>query len=217
VPEAGLAAAQIRPGDRPVSGGEGDRLAVFGYGSLVSRASIAETLGHETPAPIPARLKGWRRRWSIYRVNTAHEKVFERVDGEPFQHIVGLNIERAPDAPENEWPNGVLIELSEGELERLDRREVRYDRVDVTDGVIADGAEFDRVYAFTAKAGHYAAEIPPGAIIIASYVHACEAAFCELGPKAWDEFMATTGEFPAPVVEARLVADQIPEGNPRAW
>ncbi len=71
---------------------------MFGYGSLVSRASIAETLGHEAPAPVPARLAGWRRRWSIYRVNTAHEKVFERVDGEPFEHVVGLNIERAPDA-----------------------------------------------------------------------------------------------------------------------
>ena len=190
---------------------------MFGYGSLVSRASIAETLGHEAPAPLPARLKGWRRRWSIYRVNTAHEKVFERVDGKPFQHVVGLNIERAPDAQESEWPNGVLIELTENELGRLDRREVRYDRVDVSASVIAAGAEFDRVFAFTAKAAHFAAETPPDAIIIASYVRACEAAFGELGPEAWEDFLASTGEFPAPVVDARLVVDEIPEGNPRAW
>ena len=75
------------------------RLAVFGYGSLVSRASIADTLGRAAGPPIPARLAGWRRRWSIYRVNTAHEKIFERVDGAPFEHVVGLNIERAPGAP----------------------------------------------------------------------------------------------------------------------
>jgi cation transport regulator ChaC len=195
------------------------RLAVFGYGSLVSRASIAETLGHETPAPIPARLKGWRRRWSIYRLNTAHEKVFERVDGKPFQHIVGLNIERAPKAPENEWPNGVLIELTEGELQRLDRREVRYDRVgvDPAAAITSEPHGFDRIFVFTAKEGHYTAETPPEAIIIASYVHACEAAFGELGPEAWEEFLATTGEFPAPVVDARLVVDEIPEGNPRTW
>ena len=117
---------------------DGERLAVFGYGSLVSRDSIAETLGREAPAPVPAQLAGWRRRWSVYRKNTAHEKTFERVDGEPFEHIVGLNIERAPDAPEAEWPNGVLIELTEAELERLDGRELRYDRVEVTDGVVAD-------------------------------------------------------------------------------
>jgi len=193
------------------------RLAVFGYGSLVSRASIADTLGRAAGPPIPARLAGWRRRWSIYRVNTAHEKVFERVDGAPFEHVVGLNIERAPGASEAGWPNGALIELTEAELERLDRREVRYDRVEVTGSALSDGAEFDRVYAFTAKEGHFAAETPPDAIIIASYVAACEAAFAELGPTAWEEFMATTGEFPAPVVDARLVVDAIPEGNPREW
>ncbi len=190
---------------------------MFGYGSLVSRASIAETLGHEAPAPVPAQLAGWRRRWSIYRVNTAHEKVFERVDGEPFEHIVGLNIQRAPDAAEAEWPNGALIELTQEELERLERREVRYDRIEVTEGVVADGAAFDRVYAFTAKEGHFAEETPPDSIIVASYVRACEAAFSELGPDGWERFMATTGEFPAPVVDARLVVDEIPEGNPRAW
>ena len=196
---------------------DGERLAVFGYGSLVSRDSIAETLGREAPAPVPAQLAGWRRRWSVYRKNTAHEKTFERVDGEPFEHIVGLNIERAPDAPEAAWPNGVLIELTEAELERLDGRELRYDRVEVTDGVVADDSGFDRVYAFTAKEGHFAVETPPSAIIIASYVRACEAAFDELGPDAWERFMATTGEFPVPVVEVRLVMDEIPEGNPRAW
>jgi len=189
---------------------------VFGYGSLVSRASVAATLGREAPAPIPARLAGWRRRWSIYRVNTAHEKVFERLDGEPFEHVVGLNIELAPDAGEDEWPNGALFSLTEEELERLDLREVRYDRVEVTAGVRAD-AEFDRVYAFTAKPEHFASTTPPDAIIIASYVEACRAAFDELGPEAWDRFLATTGEFPAPVVDARLVVDSIPEGNPRAW
>ena len=195
----------------------GERLAVFGYGSLVSRASIAETLGHEAPAPVSARLAGWRRRWSIYRRNTAHEKVFERVDGEPFEHVVGLNIERAPDAIEDEWPNGALIALTAEELQRLDLREVRYDRVEVTAEVSADDHGFDRVYAFTAKAGHFAAETPPDAIVIASYVEACRVAFDELGPGAWELFEATTGESPAPVVDVRLVADSIPEGNPRAW
>jgi len=194
-------------------------LAVFGYGSLVSRASITETLGHDAPAPIPARLSGWRRRWSVYRVNMAHEKVFERVDGEPFEHVVGLNVERAPDAPESEWPNGVLIELTEAGLTRLDTRELRYDRVEVdpSHAITDESHGFDRVYVFTAKDGHFAEETPPGSIIIASYVQACEAAFNELGPRAWEEFLATTGEFPAPVVDARLVVDEIPEGNPRAW
>jgi hypothetical protein len=205
---------------------------VFGYGSLVSRESASLTLGRVAPPPVPARLAGWRRRWSVYRVNTAHEKVFERVDGEPFEHVVGLNIERAPEAAEDEWPNGALIEVTEAELGRLDRREMRYDRIEVTDGVrlderpasrakaafpVAGATGLDRVYAFTAKPAHFASETPPNSIIIASYVRACEAAFNELEPDAWDQFLTTTGAMPAPVVDARLVADSIPEGNPRAW
>ena len=195
------------------------RLAVFGYGSLVSRASIAETLGHAAPVPVRARLAGWRRRWSIYRVNTAHEKVFERVDGEPFEHVVGLNIERAPGADEAEWPNGALIELTERELDRLDRREVRYDRVEVDPAAAITAAPhgFDGIFTFTAKPAHFAPQTPPGSIIIAPYVEACRAAFGELGPGQWDLFEQTTGPYPAPVVEATLVVDAIPRGNPRAW
>ncbi len=193
-------------------------IAVFGYGSLVSRESISRTLGHEAPPPIPARLSGWRRRWSIYRNNLAHEKVFERVDGEPFEHVVGLNIEHAPENDEAEWPNGALIAITQVELERLDRREVRYDPVEVTEDVLAGRAtDFDRVFAYTAKPAHVAVETPPASIVIATYVRACREAFEALGPGQWKLFESTTGPYPAPVVEARLVRDEIPEGNPRDW
>ena len=196
-----------------------EKLAVFGYGSLVSRASVSETLGRAAPRPMPARLRGWRRRWSVYRDNTAHEKAFERVDGKPFRHVVGLNIERAPGVPEAGWPNGALVELAEAELDRLDRREVRYERIEIEpeDIITARPHGFGRVFAYTAKAAHLATQTPPEAIIIAAYVRACEAAFGELGPGEWQAFMATTGEMPAPVVEARLLRDQVPPGNPRAW
>lgn len=198
------------------------RQAVFGYGSLVSRSSVTETLGHDAPAPIPARLAGWRRRWSIYRDNTRVEKEFERLDGEPFQHCLGLNLERAPEAAEAEWPNGALIEVTRAELDRLDLRELRYDRVDVSEGLRAgrSGAgsgTFDAVFAFAAKPAHFAAETPPRSIIIASYARACAEAFDQLGPGERELFATTTGPPPAPVVEARLVRDAIPEGNPRGW
>ena len=39
------------------------RTAVFAYGSLVSAGSFAETFGREPEAPVPARLRGWKRRW----------------------------------------------------------------------------------------------------------------------------------------------------------
>ncbi len=110
------------------------RLAVFGYASLVSRESAAQTLGREVgPCPL-VRLTGWRRRWSLVRDNEKAEKTFARADdGWLPPYMLGLNIEPA-DADEP-GPNGVLIALTDAELDRLDIREVRYDRVDVTDAI----------------------------------------------------------------------------------
>jgi cation transport regulator ChaC len=194
------------------------RLAVFAYGSLVSRASVAETLGHDATPPAPARLSGWRRRWSLVRDNARAEKGFAPIEGDPFEFCLGLNLERASDAGPGEWPNGALIELTATELERLDIRELRYDRVEVTEQVRSAGAAgLDAVFTYRAKSANYAPRPPRRAVVLASYLRACEAAFEELGPDELVTFGRTTGPVPVPVVEARLVRDEIPEGNPRAW
>ncbi len=194
------------------------RLAVFGYGSLVSRDSVAETLGHHAGPPVPARLAGWRRRWSLVRDNARAEKGFEPIAGEAFDFCLGLNLERAPGSGEGDWPNGALIELTEAELDRLDLRELRYDRVDVTDAVRSAGPPgFDKVFTYTAKARNFAAEPPPRSVVLGSYLRACEAAFEELGPDELVTFARTTEPAPVAVVEARLIRDAIPEGNPRGW
>ena len=54
-------------------------------------------------------------------------------------------------------------------------------------------------------------------IVIATYLAAVEAAFDALGPGQLDLFRETTGPPPVEVVEATLVRDRIPPGNPRAW
>ena len=195
------------------------RLAVFGYGSLVSRASVAETLGHDAAPPVPVRLAGWRRRWSLVRDNARAEKGFAPIDGDAFDFCLGLNLERAPEATEGEWPNGALIELTAAELDRLDLRELRYDRVEVTDAVRPEGGplEFDEVFAYIAKATNFRAQPPPRSVVLASYLRACESAFEELGSDELVRFARTTEPVPVRVVEARLVRDEIPEGNPRSW
>ena len=45
----------------------------------------------------------------------------------------------------------------------------------------------------------------------------CEAAFGTLGADQLDLFHETTGPPPVEVVEAVLVRDEIPIGNPRDW
>lgn len=188
------------------------RLCVFGYGSLASPQSAALSLEREVEIASFARLRGWRRRWTIYRDNVTSEKTFALPDGSIPPFVVGLNIERDPDC---EGANGVLIEVTQHEAERLDVREMRYDRIDVTTEV--DVAGFDRVIAYTAKVAHHAPEAPPGAIVIAEYVRTVEAAFDALGAGQLDAFRETTDPPPVEPSEVTLVADEIPPGNPRRW
>jgi hypothetical protein len=192
------------------------RLAVFGFGSLVSRASAAQTLGRELEPPIPVRLHGWRRDWSLARDNAASEKAFALADGTRPSHCLGLNLEPDAAAPA---PNGALLELSEAELERLDLREIRYERVEVGGSIAPAGAAhpFEAVYAYRARPAHRSPQPPPGAIVIANYLRAVESAFAELGPRALELFRETTAPAPVQVVEAILVEDRIPPGNPRRW
>ena len=198
-----------------------ERLAVFGYASLVSPVSVAVTLGRTVEPGRLARLGGWRRRWSVARDNRASEKTFAPPDGgEPFPWCLGLNVERDVDGGEDSAPNGALIEVSDAELERLSLREMRYDRVEVTgDAILADGRppRVDRVFAFTAKPRHHFPVPPDGAVIMRTYVAAVEAAFDALGDGELKLFRATTGPVPVEPVDGVLVRDRIPPGNPRDW
>jgi cation transport regulator ChaC len=192
-------------------------LAVFAYGSLVNPESFARTLGREPVEPLAARLSGWRRRWSLLRDNLASEKTFARhPSGELPRWVVGLNLERDEEAGEELAPNGALIEISEAELERLDVRELRYNRVDVT-GLVKGGDDFDRIVTYTARPEHFAADPPDGAVAMAPYMRAIEAAFKALGDGQWELFLNTTGPPPVETIEPLLVRDEIPPGNPREW
>jgi cation transport regulator ChaC len=192
------------------------RLAVFGYGSLVSAVSAAETLGRPVQRLVPARLVGWRRRWTLCRDNLTSEKTFALADGTVPPYVLGLNLERDSECA---GANGVLIELSEDEAQRLDIREIRYDRVDVTADVRLPDANpgFDSVFTYTARSDRYAAEAPARAVVMATYLSAVEAAFAALGPAELGRFRETTDPLPVEAVEATLVRDEIPPGNPRRW
>jgi cation transport regulator ChaC len=194
-------------------------IAVFAYASLVDRASAALTLGRELE-PRPARLDGWRRRWSLVRDNLRSEKSFAIEPGGRLpRYVLGLNIEPDPDGGRDGvggGPNGALLAVSETELERLDLREMRYDRVDVTDE-IAGGDRFDLIVAYRAKPQHFAPEPPTGAVIIARYAETVEGAFAALGDGQRQVYLETTDPPPVEIVKGALVRDRIPPGNPRAW
>ena len=194
------------------------RIAVFGYGSLVAPASAALTLARPVERVWTARLPGWRRGFNQARDNRRAEKTFALTgDGSVPDFVLGLGVE--PDDDPGFAPNGALIELTAAELDRLDLREIRYDRVDVSAQIEAGGAAptFDAVVTYRPKPERRAPEPPPGSVILASYARAVEAAFGALGEDELAEYRRTTLPYPAPVVEAALVRDEIPEGNPREW
>lgn len=191
------------------------RVAVFAYGSLASLDSATRTLGRPVEHAGVARLAGWRRRWSQARDNTRVEKTFARPDGTVPRHCLGLNVEPGHAGP---GPNGPLIEVTDEDLDRLAIRELRYDPVEVTGSISGDSrSRFDRICTFVAKPENFAPSPPPGAVILASYARAVEAAFNSLGAGQLDLYRETTGPPPVELVEATLVRDRIPSGNPRDW
>lgn len=194
---------------------QGARLAVFGYGSLVDPASAAQTLGRPVEASEPLRLPGWNRRWSTIRNNHKVEKSFAPASGgDAIEWCLGLNIEPAPGA---EGPNGALVEISEREADRIEVREMRYERVDLGTEIATEHG-FDRVIAWAARPEHLAPSPPPdGTVIIAAYVSTVESAFDALGPGQLELFRETTGTLPVDAVDAILTEDRIPPGNPTTW
>ena len=167
-------------------------LGVFGYGSLVSAESAGLTLGREVEL-VPADLAGWKRRFSQARDNLTCEKTFECDGGRRPEWILGLNVEEGQDV--HGPVNGVVIELSEAELDRLDVREIRYDRVDVT-GLVDGESLPERIVTYRAKDFHFKPEPPADAVILATYAAAVERGFEGLGPGELDHYRLTTGPHP---------------------
>ncbi len=190
-------------------------IAVFGYGSLVDPQSAGATLGRPVGGAPTARLPGWRRRWSLFRDNLREEKTFAiEPGGEVPPYVLGLNLEPDPGSPDG--PNGVLIEVSEAELNRLDLREMRYDRVDVTGLVVADHG-FERIITYTAKETHFCDEPPPGAVILDRYTRTVREGFAALGDGELEAYLGSTDPHPVRVVDGVLIRDETPPGNPRRW
>ncbi len=187
--------------------------AVFAYGSLVAAASAAEALGRPV-TPEPATLAGWMRGFTVVRDNRTSEKTFaRRDDGTIPDWVLGLDVAAADGSV-----NGALIAIGEAELDRLDRREIRYRRVEVGAAVAGPAAgRFDRIYTYAARPEHHAPVPPAGAVIIAAYEATVKAAFAALGGGELDRYLATTSPCAAERIDAELVADRIPAGNPRRW
>lgn len=183
---------------------------VFGYGSLVSPASMARTIGRTaTPGEIAvAQLDGYGRRWNygagqvrcswVHRDTTVDDGV-----------MVALGLE----ASTHESVNGVAVLVDDDDLAGLDRRERNYDRTDVTDlirfddpvpGVASATPTGVRVVTYVPRASaverYLAARDQQRAAIRQDYWDLVDGAFASLGDRHLEQYRNTAPP-DIPVVE----------------
>ena len=182
-----------------------DHRWVFGYGSLVSPASLGATIGREPQLGVdvfPAELTGYGRRWNCGL--TTSVGLSDEFDGS-IRHwtIVVLGLVAAA----GECVNGLVARVDEEELPALDRREANYDRVEVTDVTIVDGVVDAPVVVYVPRPEpitRYEDGRDGGTSAIEQrYWNLVEGAFGELGAAHYDRYRASTPAPDVPVVELR--------------
>ncbi len=175
---------------------------VFGYGSLVDRASLGGTLGR---AVVPddgwheATVHGWSRRWNY---GVAHIRGWWDVAREEREvTIVALGM-----VADGGRANGVVVRVDADELARLDQRERLSDRVDVSAQIDVRGSVDGPVVTYVPRPDaieRYATARDAGAAAIEQrYWDLVDGAFATLGRDRVEEYRATT---PAPDVPVRVL------------
>ncbi len=172
--------------------------AVFGYGSLISRASLERTLQRPYDGPfIACAVKGWHRSWDVAMPNHGfYAKIgSERVTP---QMILYLNVQPLASSS----VNGVLVVVTHAELQALDRREWIYDRRVVTHelrGVQLTGGD---AFMYVAKTQYVtdAVTSPAVAAVRATYLDILEAGLRSMGTNFRKEFERSSDPVPQQLV-----------------
>jgi hypothetical protein len=188
LPEEQHRTIRLRPGEH----------AVFGYGSLLSIASLQRTLGREYTGPlVRCELEGWRRSWDV----TMPESAFSFWNGHEWitpPKIIYLNIAPEP----GRSVNGVVFVVNDEELRKFDGREWIYNRADVGAALRGVTVEGGTAWAYSAKPEHVfpGVDSPREAAVRASYLRIVEAGSRELGPAFAERYSATTDRVPLHLV-----------------
>ncbi len=178
---------------------------IFGYGSLVSPASMATTIGRVVGAHdvAVAHLDGYGRRWNY---GSMHLRGDWQHDGVTVTQglVVSLGLVVAGD----ETCNGVVVRVTADELAQLDWRERDYERTDVTDLIRRDddlpaGRVMTYVPRPSATERYEAARDRGQAGVRRSYSQLVRAAFGELGGDHLDRYQATPSP-DVPIVDMAL-------------
>ena len=159
---------------------------LFGYGSLLNLSSASRSLRRQVRQDdlIPARLSGYRRTW------TAPAAIQLLADpSRPVRNALFLDLSTA-----DETCNGVVVQLSESELQEMDLREKEYERLQVS----AETALGDVLAAaYVVPAAQKATE---GAVL-REYCRMIDDALANFDAAFRQEFWATTDPLPHDLLE----------------
>jgi dephospho-CoA kinase len=174
---------------------------VFGYGSLLERHG-------RSGGPMICELEGYRRVWNVAMDNSqtipGYKHYVARDTGARGAWFVTfLNIVPDPDAT----VNGVLFEVDEELLERLDRRERNYERIEVS-SQIAGGVD-GRVWAYVGSRDavrRFELGCQTGrAVISRGYRDRVRKDFAAAGDGTLSRFDDLTDPLPCPILDLRRV------------
>jgi gamma-glutamylcyclotransferase (GGCT)/AIG2-like uncharacterized protein YtfP len=189
-----------------------DRHHVFGYGSLLERRGGAR-------APLICELAGFRRVWNVAMDNTRtlpgykHYVDLQTGTRGPW-FVTFLNIVPDPDTT----VNGVMFEVAEAQLERLDHRERNYERIDVSSR-IADPVD-GRVWAYIgSRAAVHRFELgcrTGRAVISRAYRDRVREDFAAAGADALARFDELTDPVPCPILDLKRIDHPPTFSDPRS-
>lgn len=186
-----------------------DESALFGYGSLISIASLEKTLGRKYTGPfIVCELEGWRRGWDAAMPNKEPKKkpneptyYEETPSGRMYpDNILYLNVRQISDS----LINGVLFVVNSKELKGFDEREWIYCRKDVTSQLHGATVESGSAYVYSAKPEYVMTNVasPAQAAVRRTYLKHLETGFHDLGETFRIRFEASSDCVPPHLVIA---------------
>jgi dephospho-CoA kinase len=180
---------------------------VFGYGSLVAMKDEL-TLEGRAWAPVPGRLRDYRRSWGAamnnWEAGPKQKHFLDPDSGEqPRIRVAYLDIEEEP----GRTVNGLAVPVDGRRLVEIDRREMNYLRIDVSAAFEPALPQPVFAYRATEEARERCRRHRPDADVFVSseYVAAVRRAFAELGEGALEEFERTTDPLDFPRRHLRVV------------
>jgi len=194
-------------------------VGMIGYGSLISINSMEQTLGHKyLDSAYMVHLKGFVRSWTCFRpfndpkaIPSNYPKysgfILQNNDSIPFDGIVNLNIE----LKKRSKMNCVLYLISNEDLMKFDKREVGYERTDVTDRIEEYNITDGKVYVYQQPPEYYdkTSLNLSRYILIKDYIDLITKACDGIGENFRNEFDRSTLSPTSQIVQADKIAWRI--------